>query len=89
MILFVFTGTAPPIMLLVLAVTLYLTVIELRPIEDLAFLYKAWWFLFVLLAHVPGYLILRLWVLWRRNRSEPNQPPPTPGSRGRRGGGRA
>ena len=89
MILFVLTGSAPPIMLLVLAVTLYLVVIDIKHEPGLAFLHKAWWFLFVLLTHVPGYLVFRVWLAVRRHRRNEEPHPTTPGPRGRRGDGPA
>jgi hypothetical protein len=88
-ILFVLTGSAPPIMLLVLAVALYLVVIDVKDEPDLAFLHKAWWFMFVVLFHVPGYLVFRVWIAVRRHRRGKESHPATPGPRGRRGGGRA
>ena len=54
MLLFVLTQSAPPIMILVLAVALYLVVMDLRQEEDLDFTAKAWWFLFVLLTARAG-----------------------------------
>ena len=89
MLLFVLTESVPPIMLLVLAVTLYLVVIDVKDEPGLAFLHKAWWFMFVVLTHVPGYLIFRVWLAVRRHRREKETHPATPGPRGRRGGGRA
>ena len=89
MLLFLLTGSVPPIMLLVLVVTLYLVVIDIKDEPDLQFLHKAWWFLFVLLTHVPGYLIFRVWLAVRRHRREKEAHAPTPGPRGRRGGGPA
>ena len=89
MLLFVLTQSAPPIMLLVLAVTLYLVVMDLRQEENLDFTAKVWWFLFVLLTHVPGYLIFRVWIAVRRHRREEESHPTTPGPRGRRGDGPA
>ena len=89
MLLFVLTQSAPPIMLLVLAVTLYLTVWDLREEHDLQFTYKVWWFLFVLLTHVPGYLIFRVWLAVRRHRRQDEGHAPSPGPRGRRGDGPA
>jgi hypothetical protein len=32
----------------------------------LEFLYKAWWFSFVLITHVFGYLVFRVWIARRR-----------------------
>jgi hypothetical protein len=44
----------------------------------------------VLLFHVPGYLVFRVWIAARRRHRESEEShPPTPGPRGRRGGGRA
>jgi TctA family transporter len=89
MLLFVLTQSAPPIMLLVLVVTLYLVVMDLRQEEDLDFTHKVWWFLFVLLTHVPGYLVFRVWIAVRRHRRQEESHPTSPGPRGRRGGGPA
>jgi hypothetical protein len=89
MLLFVLTQSAPPIMLLVLAVALYLTVMDLRQEDDLDFTPKVWWFLFVLLTHVPGYIVFRVWIAVRRHRREDQAHPASPGPRGRRGGGPA
>jgi len=88
-LLFVFTQSVPPIMLLVLAVTLYLVVIDVKDEPGLAFLHKAWWFMFVLLTHVPGYLLFRVWIAVRRHRRNEERHPTTPGPRGRRGDGQA
>jgi ABC-type transport system involved in Fe-S cluster assembly fused permease/ATPase subunit len=88
-LLFVFTQSVPPIMVLVLAVTLYLVVIDIKDEPGLAFLHKAWWFMFVLLTHVPGYLVFRVWIAVRRHRRKEEPHPTTPGSRGRRGDGPA
>jgi hypothetical protein len=56
---------AVPIMLLTLAVALYLTVIELREL-NVHWKWWAWWLSLVLLTHFIGYLILRLYVAFRR-----------------------
>ena len=89
MLLFALTGSVPLLMVLVLAVTLYLVVIDIKDEPGLQFLHKAWWFMFVLLTHVPGYLIFRVWLAVRRHRREKQAHPATPGPRGRRGDGRA
>jgi hypothetical protein len=89
MLLFVLTQSAPPIMILVLAVALYLVVMDLRQEEDLDFTAKVWWFLFVLLTHVPGYLIFRVWIAVRRHRRQDESHAASPGPRGRRGDGPA
>jgi type VI protein secretion system component VasK len=89
MLVFVLFQSAPPIMLLVLAVTLYLVVMDLRQEDDLDFTYKVRWFLFVLLTHVPGYLIFRVWIAVRRHRRQDEAHTTSPGPRGRRGDGQA
>lgn len=64
-IVFVITQQAPPIMILVLLVAIYLTVWDLWN-EDMPFLTKAWWVLLVFLLHVIGYLIFRVFIAARR-----------------------
>jgi hypothetical protein len=68
MLLFALTGNAPPILIVALGICLYLTVWDLWS-EDLEFLYKAWWFSFVLITHVFGYLVFRVWIARRRGAS--------------------
>jgi hypothetical protein len=65
MLLFVLTGQVPPILLVALGICLYLTVWDLWS-EDLEFMQKAWWVLLVLLTHVIGYLVFRVWLARRR-----------------------
>jgi hypothetical protein len=89
MMLFVLTDSVPPIMLLVLAVTLYLVVVDVKDEPGLAFLHKAWWFMFVLITHVPGYLVFRVWIAVRRHRRRDEPHAASPGPRGRRGDGPA
>jgi hypothetical protein len=89
MLLFVLTQSAPPIMVLVLVVTLYLVVMDVKDEPGLAFLHKAWWFMFVVITHVPGYLIFRVWIAVRRHRRRDEGHAATPAPRGRRGGGPA
>ena len=66
MILFVFTGQIPLILLVALLILAYLTGYELWQEKDLAFLYKAWWVLLVILFHVFGYAVFRIWLAMRR-----------------------
>jgi hypothetical protein len=68
MLLFALTGQVPPILLVALAVCIYLTIWDLWS-EELQFLYKAWWVTFVLVTHVFGYLVFRIWVARRRRRA--------------------
>jgi hypothetical protein len=85
---FVLFQSVPVILLLTLAGALYLTWYDIKD-EDVDFQVKAWWFLLVLLLHVPGYLAFRVWIAVRRHRRGQEQKATTPGPRGRRGGGRA
>jgi hypothetical protein len=88
-LLFLITESVPPIMILVLVVTLYLVWIDVKDEPGLAFLHKAWWFMFVVITHVPGYLIFRVWIAVRRNRRKREAHVASPGPHGRRGGGPA
>lgn len=54
-----------PIMLLTLVVALYLTVIELREM-NVHWKWWAWWLSLVFLTHFIGYIILRVYVAYRR-----------------------
>ncbi len=88
-IVFVITQSVAPIMLLVLVVALYLVWVDVKDEPGLEFNHKVWWFLLVLLFHVPGYLVFRGWIAVRRHRRNQEAHPPTPGPRGRRGDGPA
>ena len=68
-LLFVLFQQVPWVLLLVLVVCLYLVWVDIRQ-EDLDFQVKAWWFLFVFLLHVVGYLIFRGWIAMRRRRAD-------------------
>ena len=74
-LLFVIFQSVPTILLLTLAGALYLVWVDVKDEPDLEFQIKIWWFLLVLLLHVVGYLIFRVWLGVRR--------------RGRRADGRA
>jgi len=70
MVVFVFTQQVPPILALALLILVYLTWLEIRHEDDLEFLWKAFWVLFVFLGHVFGYGIFRAWLaLHRRGRA--------------------
>jgi hypothetical protein len=87
---FVLFQSVPAILLLTLAGALYLTWVDIKDEPDLDFQVKAWWFLLVLIFHVPGYLVFRGWIAVRRHRrNQEAHDTPTPDPRGRRGGGRA
>ena len=70
MIVFVLTQQVPPILAIALAIVVYLTVLELRSDDDLEFLWKAFWVLFVFLGHVFGYGIFRAWLALHRRGSK-------------------
>jgi hypothetical protein len=56
-----------PLLLLTLALSVYLTVIELREFRP-PWRWWAWWISFVVLTHFIGYLILRGYRAYRRLR---------------------
>jgi hypothetical protein len=68
MILFVLTGAVPPILVLTLFVMCYLAGYELWKEEDLPFLIKAWWVLFVFILNVVGFAVFWIWLALRRRR---------------------
>jgi len=68
MMLFVFTGGAPTILVLMLVVMCYLAGYELWKEQDLPFLWKAWWVLLVLLTNFVGFAIFWIWLATRRRR---------------------
>jgi hypothetical protein len=73
MIVFFLLGQTPLILLICLIGLLYLTWVELRH-EELDRQVKLWWQLLVLLTHVPGYLALRIWLVFRRRRDAARRP---------------
>ena len=64
-LIFLVLGFTPWLLVLTLAVTLYLTVIELRTM-DVHYTRWVWWLLLVFMTHFVGYLFLRAYVLYRR-----------------------
>jgi hypothetical protein len=89
-LLFVIFQAVPLVLALILAICVYLVWVDIKDEPGLEFQVKLWWGMFVLLLHVPGYLIFRFWIATRRHRrKEEEAHPPTPGPRGRRGGGPA
>jgi hypothetical protein len=70
MVLFVLTGRAPAFLILLLALLVYLSWLDLRaePVDGKV---KVWWYLLVVLLNVPAYLALRIWLaVIRRRRRE-------------------
>ena len=72
MILFVFTGQVPLILLVALLILCYLTGFELWQEKDMDFLPKAWWVLLVFLLHLFGYVVFRVWLAMRRRDRKAN-----------------
>ena len=69
MIPFVILGHVPLILLACLVGLLWLTWVELRD-EQLEPMVKLWWGLLVVLTHVLGYVVLRIWLMFRRRSGE-------------------
>jgi hypothetical protein len=60
-------GFAPLLLWLTLALSLYLTVIELREMEPPPhYAWWIWWLLLVFMTHFVGYLFLRAYAVYRR-----------------------
>ena len=68
MVLFVFTGAAPPILVVTQLIMCYLAGYELWKQKELAFLWKAWWVLLVLLLNVVGFAIFWIWLVYYRRK---------------------
>jgi hypothetical protein len=68
MVVFVLTGNAPPILIVTQLIMCYLAGYELWKEEELPFLWKAWWVLFVLLLNVVGFGIFWIWLLYYRRK---------------------
>jgi hypothetical protein len=68
-LLFVLFQKIPLVLLLVLVVCLYLVWVDIKDEPGVEFQVKIWWFLLVLLLHVPGYLIFRVWIAVHRHRA--------------------
>lgn len=70
MLLFVLFQRAPVFLVLLLAVMVYLAILELRGEQGMTFQAKVWWVLLVLLFNFPGLIALRVYTLIRRRRRE-------------------
>ncbi|MEA2180371.1 MAG: hypothetical protein QOG77_3668 [Solirubrobacteraceae bacterium] len=73
MILFLVLGQVPVLLAVCLLGLLYLTWVELRgrPMEPMV---KLWWVLLVLLTHVAGYIVLRVWLAVTSRRAAARRP---------------
>jgi hypothetical protein len=66
-LLFVIFQHVPTVLLLVLGICLYLVWVDVKDEPGLEFQVKLWWFMLVVLLHVLGYLIFRVWLAVRRH----------------------
>lgn len=64
-LIFLYLGFYPWVLLLTWVVAMYLTVVETRQ-QRMDFLHTFWWLQLVFLTHFIGYLVLRGWVFFRR-----------------------
>ena len=71
MVVFVITQQVPPVLVIALGIVVYLTVLELWHEDDLEFLWKAFWVLFVFLGHIFGYGIFKAWLALHRRGRKP------------------
>ncbi len=69
MVLYViFPGQAPLWTVLLLAVMVWLAMIEVWKRDTMAPLQKVWWVLLVLLTNFIGLIALRVWIYWSSRR---------------------
>ena len=81
-VVFVFTQQPPPMLVVALLVLPHR--LELWNEDDLQFLWKAFWVLFVFLGHVFGYAIFRAWLALRGGAGRaPGRPAPQASPRAR------
>jgi TctA family transporter len=59
---------APPLLILLLAIMVYLAFIEVRNEPDMTWQVKLWWVLLVFLTNFIGLIALRIFVTVRRRR---------------------
>jgi hypothetical protein len=69
MIFFVLTQRAPIPLLVLLAIMVYLAVIEVRNQEWMTFQTKVWWVMLVFLFNFPALIALRIYTFVRNRRS--------------------
>ncbi len=69
MILFVIFQRAPTLLIVLLAVIVWLAIIEVRGQQEMPLLQKVWWVLFVLLTNFVGLIILRIYTYEKRRRA--------------------
>ncbi len=67
MLFFVIFQQAPTLLIVVLAVIVWLAIIEVRGQKDMPLLQQVWWVLFVALLNFVGLIILRVYT-YRRAR---------------------
>jgi hypothetical protein len=77
MLLFMLTGAAPPILVVTLLIMCYLTGYETWKDQEMPFLWKAWWVLFVFMLNVIGFGLFWAYMFYRRARARrPQSQPP-------------
>jgi hypothetical protein len=64
-LIFLFLGVYPWVLILTWGIAMYLTVVETRQ-RKMDLLHTLWWLQLVFLTHFIGYLALRGWVFFRR-----------------------
>jgi hypothetical protein len=67
-LIFLFLGVYPWVLILTWGIAMYLTVVEMRQ-QKMDVLHTLWWLQLVFLTHFIGYLALRGWVFFRRYRT--------------------
>ncbi len=68
MVLYVIFQQAPPWTVLLLAVMVWLAIIEVWSRDTMTPLQKVWWVLLVLLTNFIGLIALRAWIYWSSRR---------------------
>jgi hypothetical protein len=71
-IFFVLFQQAPIPLLILLAIMVYLAVIEVRNREDMSFQAKVWWVMLVFLTNFPGLIALRVYTFFLNRRHAAN-----------------
>lgn len=71
MLLFVIFQKAPPLLVVVLAVIVWLAIVEVRGQQEMPLLQKVWWVLFVLLTNFIGLVILRIYTYSKARSTNP------------------
>ena len=68
-LLFVIFQRAPTLLIVLLAVIVWLAIIEVRGQKEMPLLQKVWWVLFVLLTNFIGLIVLRIYTHQKSRRT--------------------